>query len=99
MPLEYLAALHTISLSIDGDRETTDYYRGEGVYDRITANARKARKNGFDGEIIARMTVTEDTDIYRQVTYLLDNLDFPFDSVHWQANALFWRNDRSRRHF
>ncbi len=99
VPPAYLRRLHTISLSIDGDRETTDYYRGEGVYDRITANARKARKNGFDGEIIARMTVTEDTDIYRQVTYLLDNLDFPFDSVHWQLNALFWRNDRSRRHF
>jgi len=99
VPRKYLKRLHTISISIDGDRTTTDYYRGEGVYDRITASARKVRENGFDGEIIARMTVMEDTDIYRQVTHLMDNPDFSFDSVHWQMNALFWRNDRSRRHF
>jgi uncharacterized protein len=99
VPREYLERLHTISVSIDGDRATTDYYRGAGVYSRVTASARKAREHGFDGEIIARMTVMEDTDICRQVTHLLDNPDFSFDSVHWQLNALFWRNDRSRRHF
>jgi putative peptide-modifying radical SAM enzyme len=99
VPPEYLKRLHTISVSIDGDRATTDYYRGEGVYDRITTNARTARAHGFSREMIARMTVTEDTDIFRQVTHLLDNPDFAFDSVHWQLNALFWRNDRSRRHF
>ncbi len=99
VPADYLKRLHTISISVDGDRMLTDHGRGEGVYDLIAKNARAVREKGYHGEIIARMTVTEETDIYRQVLHLLDNHDFSFDSVHWQLNALFWRNDRSRRHF
>jgi uncharacterized protein len=99
VPAPYLSRLESISVSIDGDRALTNHGRGAGVYDLITANARKVRENGFAGEVIARMTVTEETDIYRQVLHLLDNTDFAFDSVHWQLNALFWRNDRSRRRF
>lgn len=96
---EYLNRLHTVSISIDGDRGLTDHNRGEGVYAKVMANARLARRNGFRGEAIARMTVTEDCDIYRQARYLLDNPDFCFDSVHWQLNALFWKNDYGRRRF
>lgn len=96
---EYLNQFHTISISIDGDRELTDYYRGNGIYERIINNVKMARAGGYKGEFIARMTVMENTDIYRQVLYLLDNPDFSFDSVHWQLNALFWRNDYRRRDF
>ncbi len=96
---DYLNRLHTISISIDGDEQLTDYYRGEGVYRKITGNARLVRDNGFKGETIARMTVQEETDIYPQVLHLLDNPDFSFDSVHWQLNALFWKNDYQRRNF
>ena len=96
---QYLRRLNTISVSIDGDRALTDYSRGTGIYDLITANLRKAREKGYAGEIIARMTVTEGTDIYRQVMHLADNPDFAFYSIHWQLNALFWQNDRSRRRF
>ncbi|HMK45635.1 MAG TPA: TIGR04084 family radical SAM/SPASM domain-containing protein [Methanocella sp.] len=99
VPREYLNRLHTISISIDGNRELTDFSRGRGVYDRITANARDVYENGFLGEIIARMTVMDDADIYKQVMHLLDNHEFSFPGVHWQLNALFWRNDRKRRHF
>jgi len=99
VPADYLRRLHTISISIDGDRELTDYYRGEGVYDRIIDNARVVRNKGYSGEIIARMTVMEDTEIYGQVMHLLSNPNFSFPSVHWQLNALFWRNDRKKRHF
>lgn len=99
VPAAYLRRLHTISVSIDGDRELTDYYRGEGVYDTIIRNVKAARAAGYTGEIIARMTVQEETDIYKQVLHLLDNPDFCFDSVHWQLNALFWRNDYLRRDF
>ena len=96
---EYIKRLHTISISIDGDEALTDYNRGEGVYRRIVSNARLIRESGFKGEVIARMTVTEDCDIYKQALFLLDNRDFPFDSVHWQLNALFWKNDYKRRRF
>ncbi|WNY27081.1 TIGR04084 family radical SAM/SPASM domain-containing protein [Methanolapillus ohkumae] len=97
VPADYLQRLHTISISIDGNRELTDYYRGAGVYDTIAKNANIVRQKGFTGEIIARMTVQEETDIFASVLHLLDNPDFSFDSVHWQLNALFWRNDYKTR--
>ncbi|MDL2261578.1 TIGR04084 family radical SAM/SPASM domain-containing protein [Methanimicrococcus sp. OttesenSCG-928-J09] len=97
VPAEYLQRLHTISISIDGNRELTDYYRGDGVYDLIAKNANIAREKGFTGEVIARMTVQEETDIYDSVMHLFENPDFCFDSVHWQLNALFWRNDYQKR--
>ena len=97
VPAEYLKRLHTISISIDGNRKLTDYYRGDGIYDLIAKNAAIARGKGFSGEIIARMTVQEETDIYESVVHLFENPDFCFDSVHWQLNALFWRNDYQKR--
>ncbi|WNY28440.1 hypothetical protein MmiEs2_06260 [Methanimicrococcus stummii] len=97
VPAEYAQRLHTISISIDGNRELTDYYRGDGVYDLIAKNANIVREKGFGGEIIARMTVQEETDIYESVMHLFENPDFCFDSIHWQLNALFWRNDYERR--
>lgn len=96
---KYLNRLHTISISLDGNEKLTDYDRGEGVYKKIMSNSRLIRQNGFKGETIARMTVTEDCDIYSQALYLLNNPDFCFDSVHWQLNALFWKNDYQRRQF
>ena len=99
VPADYLKRLHTISISIDGNRELTDYYRGSGVYDLIVKNANIVREKGFEGEIIARMTVQEETDIYESVMHLFENPDFCFDSVHWQLNALFWRNDCEKRSF
>jgi uncharacterized protein len=41
----------------------------------------------------------EQTDLYKQVTWLLDNSEFSFSSVHWQLNAGFWENDYARRNF
>lgn len=99
LPAEYLLRMHTISVSIDGDRKLTDYYRGKGVYDTIVKNTNICRNRGFKGEIIARMTVQEETDIYESVMHLLTDEKLCFDSVHWQLNALFWRNDYKRRDF
>jgi uncharacterized protein len=45
------------------------------------------------------MTIMEQTDIEKQVKYLLDNPDFSFTSIHWQLNAGFWGNDYQRRNF
>ena len=94
---EYLNRLHTIFVSIDGDQALTDYYRGEGVYKRVIKNLKIIREKGFRGEIIARMTVMEETDIYKQVLWLLNNPDFSFSSVHWQIDAGFWRSDLPER--
>jgi putative peptide-modifying radical SAM enzyme len=99
LPPEYVNRLHTILVSIDGDEHLTDFYRGKGVFRKVVNNLRLIRQNGFKGELIARMTVMEQTDINRQVKWLLCNDAFSFSSVHWQLNAGFWKNDFSRRDF
>jgi len=96
---EYVNQFHTILVSIDGDEALTDFYRGEGTFRKVIDNLKLIMRNGFHGELIARMTVMEQTDIYKQVTWLLDNSEFQFSSIHWQLNAGFWQNDYQRRDF
>jgi putative peptide-modifying radical SAM enzyme len=96
---EYVNRLHTILVSLDGNEALTDHYRGTGTFERVIDNLKLIRRNGFEGEIIARMTVMEQTDIYGQVRWLLHNGDFSFSSIHWQLNAGFWKNDFARRDF
>jgi len=94
----YVNRLSAILVSLDGDEALTDFYRGSGVYRRVIDNLKIVRRNGFRGEVIARMTVMEETDIYSQVLWLVENSEFPFSSVHWQLNAGFW-SDFDRRNF
>ncbi len=82
--------LATILVSIDGPAALTDRHRGEGTFARITENLRAIRESGYAGEIIARMTVTEETDIAGAVRYLSHNEHFSFSSIHWQIDANFW---------
>ena len=86
----YVNRFKSIFASIDGDRKTTDANRGEGVYDKVIANLKDAVRNGYRGELIARMTVSEVCDIYESVRYLSDNDDFSFGAVHWQMDSNFW---------
>ncbi len=90
---------HTILVSIDGDETLTDYYRGKGTFNKVINNLKRIVKNGFRGELIARMTIMEQTNIEQQVKYLLENKEFSFSSIHWQLNAGFWGNDFARRNF
>ena len=96
---EYVNRFHTILVSIDGEEALTDYYRGKGTYKKVMDNLKLITSNGYKGELIARMTIMEQTDIYKQVRWLLDNEEFRFSSVHWQLNAGFWGNDFQRREF
>ena len=73
---EYVNRFHTILVSIDGDEVLTDYYRGKGTFRKVVANLKLIKRNGFRGELIARMTVMEQTDIYKQVIWLLNNSEF-----------------------
>jgi putative peptide-modifying radical SAM enzyme len=96
---EYVNRFHTILVSIDGDEALTDFYRGQGTFAKLVGNLRLIMRNGFQGELIARMTVMEQTDIFKQVMWLFSNDDFSFSSVHWQLNAGFWKSDFVRRDF
>lgn len=96
---KYINRFHTILVSIDGEEALTDYYRGNCTFRKVVNNLKLIKQNGFRGELIARMTVMEQTDIYKQVRWLLENDEFSFSSVHWQLNAGFWGNDYQRRNF
>jgi len=96
---EYVNRFHTVLVSVDGDEALTDFYRGKGTFRKVINNLKLIKQDGFEGEIIARMTVMEQTDIYRQVTWFLNNNEFSFSSVHWQLDAGFWKNDFAKRDF
>jgi putative peptide-modifying radical SAM enzyme len=96
---KYVNRFHTILVSIDGQEALTDHYRGKGTFRKVIDNLKLIKKNGFGGELIARMTIMEQTDIDKQVRWLLDNDEFSFSSIHWQLNAGFWGNDYQRRNF
>ncbi|MEJ2267473.1 MAG: TIGR04084 family radical SAM/SPASM domain-containing protein [Nanoarchaeota archaeon] len=92
LPKEYLNKFSKILISIDGDKERTDFNRGNGTYDLVIKNLKLIRQNGFKGEIIARMTISFSdgfTDLKKQVKHLLDI----FDSVHWQLDMGFYESD------
>jgi putative peptide-modifying radical SAM enzyme len=87
----YLQKFHSILVSIDGTRDVTDRARGRGVSDRVVHNVDMIRKRGFHGDVVARMTVTQGTDVYENVRYLLGT--GLFDHVHWQLDfAMFWQS-------
>eukprot|EP00667_Euglena_gracilis_P010802 EG_transcript_11002 len=98
---ELLAAVGTILVSVDGTEEHTDACRGSGTYRKVIAGVEAIRSRGYNGDLIARMTVSRHSDIYRDVTHLL-SLQL-FDHIHWQLDALFdapmradflsWRDD------
>lgn len=98
LPTEIVNRFTTILVSIDGRKELTDANRGAGVYDQVMRNVRTIRANGYAGELIARMTVTESTDIVDAVWYLASNPDYAFSSIHWQIDANF-AGDFSLRQF
>jgi uncharacterized protein len=96
---KYINRFHTILVSVDGEEALTDCYRGRSTFRKVINNLKLIKENGFSGELIARMTVMEQTDIEKQVRWLLENIDFEFTSIHWQLNAGFWGNDYQRRNF
>lgn len=94
MDIALLSRFHSILVSIDGKRQVTDRERGKGVYDRVMRNSRTVRQRGFHGDMIARMTVVQGSDIRENVKHLLDA--GPFDHVHWQLSfSMFWKGEGS----
>ena len=85
LPASYWRRMDTVLLSIDGRRRVTDAHRGVGVYDRVVRALRRLKAIGV-GRVIARMAVTSLTDIYLDVTHLLD---LGFNLVHWQLDVIW----------
>lgn len=78
-PDSILKKLQTILVAIDGDKESHERFKPVGSYDKILNNVR-ALKDKTKAQIIGRITLEENSNIYYSVKNLL-NL---FDYVHWQ---------------
>jgi len=77
--------IDSILLSIDGVKTITDGYRQPGCYDSVMSALSWLKTQHYQGEIIARMAVSKNTDIYRDVSHLLSS----FPLVHWQLDAVW----------
>ncbi len=77
---EILSKFSFHHLSIDGEKDNHDFFRGQGVFNKIIYNLKYLRKYS-DAGIIARMTVSNPDQIN-------DIPKFPkyFDAVYWQLN-------------
>lgn len=96
LPKEYTNSIGKILVSLDGNKERTDYNKGKGTYDLVMKNIEKIRQNGFQGEIVARMTISEFPDIHNQVLHLINE---GFTSIHWQLDAGFFKFDYDKEKF
>jgi putative peptide-modifying radical SAM enzyme len=95
LPIKYFKKIEKILVSIDGDKERTDFNRGGGTYKKVMENIALIKKEDYNGEIIARMTISL-SDIYEQVKHLIDT---GFTSIHWQLDAGFFKFDFNRGEF
>jgi putative peptide-modifying radical SAM enzyme len=91
LPPSYLNRIGKILVSLDGGEKRTDFNRGKDTFKTVVKNIEHIKKNGYTGEIIARMTIGQEfPDIYRQVRFLYKK---GFRSIHWQIDAGFYKFD------
>ncbi|TFH07561.1 MAG: TIGR04084 family radical SAM/SPASM domain-containing protein, partial [Candidatus Thorarchaeota archaeon] len=98
IPEEYAKKFHSFLISIDGPEKVTDGYRSEGVCRKILENTHWLESIGYEGDIVARMAVSQESDIYRDVTHLLKCKNPNFKHVHWQLNVI-WDADGNWQDF
>lgn len=89
IPEKYAKRFHSILISIDGPEMVTDGYRSKGVYQKVLENTQWLESIEFQGDIVARMAVSQESDIYRDVTHLLNLRNPTFKHVHWQLNVIW----------
>lgn len=79
LPDILLEKLQTILIAIDGDKKSHETYKPIGSYEKAINNI-KCIRNKTNAQIIGRITMEENTNIYMSVKNLLEIFDF----VHWQ---------------
>lgn len=91
LPKEYLNRIQKILVSLDGNQERTNFNRGNQTYEKVMKNIEKIKSEGYSGELIARMAISQDfPDIYEQVLSLIKS---GFISIHWQLDVGFYKED------
>ena len=90
---KYWHKIDSVLISIDGRPSITNHYRGPNVYEKVVKAAKWLKSIGFRGDLIARMAVSEKSDIFLDVKHLIFlNL---FDHIHWQMDVVWsnrWKN-------
>jgi putative peptide-modifying radical SAM enzyme len=94
IPPEYVRRFHSILVSIDGRKQVTDGYRSKGVYQRVLENVRWLDRIHYTGDVVARMAVSQQSDIYREVSHLINLRNPIFNHIHWQLNVV-WDADNN----
>lgn len=74
-----LKSLDIILVSFDGDKNAQEKYRGKGTYQKVIENLKKLSPK-IKNKIIGRITVEEETDIFKSATNVLRYISV----VHWQ---------------
>jgi uncharacterized protein len=99
LEIKYLKKIGKILVSLDGNKERTDFNRGKGNYERVLSNLKKIRADGYSGEIIGRMTISQDfPDVYEQVLNLVELIDQGIlDSIHFQLDVGFYEGDYCKK--
>jgi putative peptide-modifying radical SAM enzyme len=87
IPSKKLHQFSSILVSLDGNKRITDTNRGRGVYDKVAENIQDIRNRGYKGDLIARMSISMDSDIYNDVIHLMNSEELTFDHVHWQIDC------------
>lgn len=91
LPKDYVNKITKILISLDGSEKRTDENRGKGTYKQVIDNIKLIKKNGYKGELIARMCISPpDSDLYEQVISLINA---GFNSIHWQIDGGFYKFD------
>lgn len=100
LPLDYLLRLDKMLVSIDGSKERDCLNKGCFHYDKVISNLKEIRAKGYCGEIVARMVVSEKSDIYEQVMHIVGLIkEGLFSSIHWQIDAEFYKFDYDKEKF
>jgi sulfatase maturation enzyme AslB (radical SAM superfamily) len=94
IPASYLNRFQVILLSIDGNEHNTDLYRGKGTYNFIRQNIAVIQEKGYRGDLISHMTVSSNSDIYRDVSSLLSLQNPAFDHIHWQLDVIWSKKEQ-----
>lgn len=75
LPDELCAGLANVLVSVDGGRETTDGYRGRGVYNRVMRNLANVRGK-IAGSLTARVTWSSADTRLDELEGLLEHFDY-----------------------
>jgi len=95
LPAEILGRLSNILVSIDGGEETTDGYRGRGVFRKVTKNLERIRED-LQGSLTARVTWNKADTSFDELDGLLGTFDYVYFQFV-QADDVYGPDDMARK--